>query len=55
MVDALQHGYRAVPSDGVADRQAAPDEAALFDIDAKYGDVVSVEEAEALLGRSPTG
>jgi maleamate amidohydrolase len=56
VVDALQHGYRVVvPREGVADRQAAPHEAALFDIDAKYGDVVSVEEAEALLGRSPTG
>jgi maleamate amidohydrolase len=49
-VDALQHGYRVVvPRDAVADRQAAPHEAALFDIDAKYGDVVGLEEAEALL------
>jgi maleamate amidohydrolase len=49
-VDALQHGYRVVvPRDAVADRQAAPHEAALFDIDAKYGDVVATEEAEALL------
>ena len=50
VVDALQHGYRVVvPREGVADRQAGPHEAALFDIDAKYGDVVAVEEAEALL------
>jgi nicotinamidase-related amidase len=56
VVDALQHGYRVVvPREAVADRQAGPHEAALFDIDAKYGDVVSVEEAEALLGRSSTG
>ena len=49
-VDALQHGYRVVvPREGVADRQAGPHEAALFDIDAKYGDVVGVAEAEALL------
>jgi maleamate amidohydrolase len=49
-VDALQHGYRVVvPREAVADRQAAPHEAALFDIDAKYGDVVGVAEAEALL------
>jgi nicotinamidase-related amidase len=49
-VDALQHGYRVVvPREAVADRQAGPHEAALFDIDAKYGDVVSVDEAEALL------
>jgi maleamate amidohydrolase len=51
-VDALQHGYRVVvPREAVADRQAGPHEAALFDIDAKYGDVVSVDEAEALLRR----
>ena len=50
VVDALQHGYRVVvPREGVADRQHAPHEAALFDIDAKYGDVVGVAEAEALL------
>jgi nicotinamidase-related amidase len=50
VVDALQHGYRVVvPREGVADRAAGPHEAALFDIDAKYGDVVGVEEAEALL------
>jgi maleamate amidohydrolase len=52
VVDALQHGYRVVvPREAVADRQAGPHEAALFDIDAKYGDVVSVDEAEALLRR----
>jgi nicotinamidase-related amidase len=50
VVDALQHGYRVVvPREAVADRQAGPHEAALFDIDAKYGDVVGVGEAEALL------
>jgi maleamate amidohydrolase len=50
VVDALQHGYRVVvPREGVADRARGPHEAALFDIDAKYGDVVGVEEAEALL------
>jgi maleamate amidohydrolase len=49
-VDALQHGYRVVvPREAVADRQAAPHEAALFDIDAKYGDVVGVDDAVALL------
>ena len=50
VVDALQHGYRVVvPREGVADRQRGPHEAALFDIDAKYGDVVGTAEAEALL------
>jgi maleamate amidohydrolase len=52
-VDALQHGYRVVvPREAVADRQAGPHEAALFDIDAKYGDVVGLEEAESLLRAS---
>jgi maleamate amidohydrolase len=50
VVDALQHGYRVVvPREGVADRATGPHEAALFDIDAKYGDVVGIDEAEALL------
>jgi maleamate amidohydrolase len=54
VVDALQHGYRVVvPREAVADRQAGPHEAALFDIDAKYGDVVGLDEAEALLRRAP--
>ena len=53
MVDALQHGYRVVvPREAVADRAAGPHEAALFDIDAKYGDVVGIDEAVALLGRT---
>jgi maleamate amidohydrolase len=53
-VDGMQHGYRVVvPRDAVADRAAAPHEANLFDIDAKYGDVVSTDEALELL-RSAT-
>ena len=49
-VDAMQHGYRVVvPREAVADRAAGPHEASLFDIDAKYGDVVSTDEAVALL------
>ena len=44
-VDALQHGYRpVVPREAVGDRNPAAHEANLFDIDAKYGDVVSVGE-----------
>ncbi len=51
VVDALQHGYRVVvPREAVADRATGPHEAALFDIEAKYGDVVGVDEAVALLG-----
>jgi maleamate amidohydrolase len=50
VVDALQHGYRVVvPREGVADRAAGPHEAALFDIDTKYGDVVELDAAEGLL------
>jgi maleamate amidohydrolase len=46
VVDALQHGYRAVvPREAVGDRNAAAHAANLYDIDAKYGDVVPVEEA----------
>ena len=44
-VDALQHGYRVVvPREAVGDRNRAAHEANLYDIDAKYGDVVSVDE-----------
>lgn len=50
VVDALQHGYRVVvPRDAVADRATEPHEAALFDIDAKYGQVTSLAEAETVL------
>ncbi len=50
-VDALQGGYAVVvPRDAVADRAAAPHEAALFDIDAKYGSVVDLDDALARLG-----
>jgi maleamate amidohydrolase len=48
VVDALQHGYRTVvPREAVGDRNPAAHEANLYDIDTKYGDVVSVEEAIA--------
>ncbi len=44
-VDAMQHGFRAiVPRECVGDRAREPHEANLFDIDSKYGDVVSVAE-----------
>lgn len=49
-VDALQHGYRpVVPREAVGDRNPAAHDAALYDIDLKYGDVVSLAEClEAL-------
>lgn len=47
-VDALQHGYPpVVPREAVGDRNSAAHEANLYDIDAKYGDVVSLEETLA--------
>lgn len=40
-VDGLQHGFRViVPEECVADRDPAPHHASLFDVDAKYGDVM---------------
>jgi nicotinamidase-related amidase len=55
VVDALQHGYRpVVPREAVGDRNPEAHAANLYDIDAKYGDVVSVDEVldhvEALAG-----
>ena len=44
-VDTLQYGYRlVVPREAVGDRNPDAHEANLYDIDAKYGDVASVEE-----------
>ncbi len=49
-VDGMQYGYRViVPREAVADRAPGPHEANLFDIDSKYGDVVSTDEAIELL------
>ena len=43
-VDGMQYGYRViVPEGAVGDRAEGPHRANLFDIDAKYGDVVDVE------------
>jgi len=44
-MDALNHGFRPiVPFDAVGDRAPEPHSAALFDIEMKYGDVVSAHE-----------
>jgi maleamate amidohydrolase len=52
-VDALQHGYRVVvPREAVGDRNPDAHEANLYDIDAKYGDVVSVEDVLNHLAQS---
>ena len=47
-IDLLQHGFPTiVPRECVGDRAKAPHEANLFDIQAKYADVVSLEDALA--------
>jgi maleamate amidohydrolase len=49
-VDLLQYGYPTlVPRECVGDRAQAPHEANLVDIQAKYADVVSVEDALAYI------
>jgi maleamate amidohydrolase len=53
-VDALQYGYRVlVPREAVADRAVDAHNASLLDIDAKYGDVVSIEDAISAVGALP--
>jgi maleamate amidohydrolase len=53
-VDLLQYGWPTlVPRECVADRAQAPHEANLFDIQAKYADVVSVDEALEYLESVP--
>ena len=50
VVDAIQHGYRpVVPRDAVGDRNPDAHAANLYDIDTKYGDVVSVDDVVAHL------
>jgi nicotinamidase-related amidase len=45
-VDLMQHGWPAlVPRECVGDRAAGPHDASLFDMQAKYVDVVSVADA----------
>jgi nicotinamidase-related amidase len=54
-VDLLQNGWPAmVPRDCVGDRAQAPHEANLFDIQAKYGDVVSLEDALEYVASVPS-
>jgi maleamate amidohydrolase len=44
-VDALQYGFRpVVPREAVGDRNPDAHEANLYDMDAKYGDVVRAQE-----------
>ena len=51
-VDALQHGYRVVvPREAVGDRSPSAHEANLYDIDAKYGDVLPLDDVLQHLDR----
>lgn len=54
-IDGLQYGYRViVPRECVGDRHDGPHDANLFDINAKYGDVVGRDEVIAhLAARAP--
>ena len=53
-IDLLQYSWPTiVPRECVGDRAQAPHEANLFDISAKYADVVSVEDALAYLESVP--
>lgn len=51
VLDALQHGFAPfVVRDACADRHQGPHDASLFDIQAKYGEVVSLSRALEILG-----
>ncbi len=59
-IDLLQYGFPTlVPRECVGDRAQAPHDANLFDIQAKYADVVSVDEAldyvESVTGKVGAG
>lgn len=50
VVDAMQNGfYPVVPKQAVGDRAAEPHAASLFDIQAKYGDVVDIDNTLSYL------
>jgi len=54
-VDALQYGWPTlVPRECAGDRAQAPHEANLFDMQAKYADVVSLEDALDYLASVPS-
>jgi maleamate amidohydrolase len=53
VVDALSYGFRPIiPEEAVGDRAQEPHEANLFDMDSKYGDVVSLSDALAYLAEA---
>ena len=53
-IDAIQYGYRViVPRECVGDRHDGPHDANLFDINAKYGDVIPKADVIAYFSRAP--
>lgn len=55
-VDACQNGFiPLVVRDAVGDRHPAPHEASLFDLQAKYAEVISLADAENYLARCRAG
>jgi nicotinamidase-related amidase len=53
VVDAISYGFRPIiPAEAVGDRAQEPHDANLFDMDSKYGDVVSLADALAYIGES---
>ena len=56
VVDALQHNLAPiVPRECVGDRWQSAHDASLFDIEAKYGDVMAVDAVVAMLARVKSG
>jgi maleamate amidohydrolase len=54
-VDGLQYGYRVmVAKEAVGDRAQPAHEQSLFDLNAKYADVVSVDDVVKYLGKLPS-
>lgn len=54
VVDGVSHGFRMiVPRECVADRSEPSEQAALFDIQAKYGDVVTLAEVLERINELP--
>jgi nicotinamidase-related amidase len=54
VVDAVQHGFRAiVPRQAVGDRAQVPHEANLFDMQAKYADVLELAQVKDYLQTVP--
>ncbi len=54
VIDSMQYGFRTiVVKEAVGDRAEGPHHANLFDMDTKYGDVVSLDEAIATIENLP--